>query len=88
MEELMFRVTSVIHAECECGYDEYENHVIATFSTVEDAIRFASQTVGVVEVDAYELDEHKQWSRPDNHENLGFRDGELEYHDGKKRKKK
>jgi hypothetical protein len=82
MRKTKFQVTIVEDVECRCGYNEYENYVIAEFATVQDAIHFASKTIGTVEIDAYELDDYKQWSRPDSHENLGFIDGELQYHEG------
>jgi hypothetical protein len=81
--KIMYQITIVVHEECKCGYDEYENYVIAEFATVDEAMDFASKTKGCrLEIDACELDkETRQWRSPDNKECLGYTDGEMDYHD-------
>jgi len=83
--KIMFQVTIVVSVICKCGYDEYENYVIAEFPTVKEAIDFASKSNHCkLEIDKYAYNEEThQWGRPhdDDYECLGFTDGEMEYHD-------
>jgi len=69
-----------------CGKcsDEWMHHTIAIGLNKRDAIKFAKQTTGTVEVVAEYQDQYGNWcnvTENDGYEHIGFVDGEQHYHD-------